>query len=300
VKKTGVLLVGFGGPEQPSDVRPFLQEVLAGRSVPQERVDEVALQYEKIGGRSPYTDLSRALAGALENLLKIPVRVGMRCGTPKPTDALLDFKRNGVERVIAVALSAFRSVPSFNYYVKATAQAVHAVGYRGSVRFVAPWHGDPRFAVAVAGRVRDVWGKLSGDQQAKAFGVFTAHSVPTVLDRGYSSQILSLGKTVAGLVGLHSWTLAWQSRSGRPEDSWLGPDVGEVVGGVKGNGRDLILVPLGFLMDHVEVLFDLDVKARGVAEAAGWRVHRVATVGTETGFVEMLAGKVRERMNLKT
>lgn len=296
---SGVLLVGFGGPERVEDVRPFLANVLRGRPVPPHRVEEVALQYERIGGRSPYNALVGDLADALRQRLEAkgasrPLFVGMRNWTPDLSTAFNDIRARGVTDVTAVALASYRSIPSFHYYVKSTADALRGRGGGVRVRWVAPWWNDDRFVEAVADRVREAAAGIAGP----ARWVFTAHSIPLGWDRasGYSSQIRRVAERVAVRLGQADWSLVFQSRSGRPEDPWLEPDVAEFLGkGPTGAVKNVLVIPVGFLMDHVEVLFDLDVKAREAANTAGWTFHRAKTVGTHPLFVDLLADLILRR-----
>ncbi len=291
--KKAVLLVGFGGPERAEDIRPFLANVLRGRPVPPHRVEEVARQYERIGGRSPYNALVGELTDALKRRLsaKGDVRalwVGMRNWNPDLKKAFRAMKADGVTDVTAVALAAYRSIPSFHYYLKSTAEALHAEGGGPRVRWVRPWWNEERFAAAVADRVREAAATIPGP----AKWVFTAHSIPVGWDRaaGYADQIRRVAERAARALGQTDWTLVFQSRSGRPEDPWLEPDVAEFLSRPPTDGtKNVLVIPVGFLMDHVEVLFDLDVKAREAAEAAGWTFHRAKTVGTHPLFIDLLS-----------
>lgn len=310
--KRAVLLIGFGGPDKPGDIRPFLANVLRGRPVPPHRAEEVARQYERIGGRSPYNDLAASLAQELEQRLssvhtktnipsRIPVVLGMRNWTPTLKDTLARLKEEGVTDIVGVVLAAYRSLPSWNYYLRSTAEAIHAVGGRFRLRYVSPWHGDPRFEAAVANRIQQALETLPSERRANARWYFTAHSIPTPWDEssGYSKQIKDLCTRVTARFKQTDWRLVYQSRSGRPEDPWLDPDAAQAIGGdAHLKGRDILLVPVGFLMDHVEVLFDLDVKVLEATAAVGARYHRAKTVGLHGTFLDMLKDKVQEQFDL--
>lgn len=296
--KRAVLLVGFGGPERAEDIRPFLANVLRGRPVPPHRVEEVARQYERIGGRSPYNGLVGDLTAALKTRLlekgdSRPLRVGMRNWDPDLRKAFRELNADGVTDVTAVALAAYRSIPSFHYYLKSTAEAHHAEG-GPRLRWVRPWWNEERFVAAMTDRVREAAAGVAG----AAKWVFTAHSIPVGWDRasGYADQIRSVAERVADRLGQRDWTLVFQSRSGRPEDPWMEPDVAEFLSRPPADGtKNVLVIPVGFLMDHVEVLFDLDVKAREAAEAAGWTFHRAKTVGTHPLFVDLLTDLILDR-----
>lgn len=301
--KRAVLLIGFGGPDRPEDIRPFLANVLRGRPVPAHRAEEVAKQYEKIGGRSPYNELATVLAQELEGRLlaqAIPVALGMRNWTPTLKDTLFQLKESGVTDLVGVVLAAYRSIPSWNYYLRSTAEAFHAVGGRFRLRYVSPWFADPRFEQAVFTRVQEALEKMRPSHRSHARWYFTAHSIPIPWDQAshYSDQIRDLCGRVAKRFNQTDWRLVYQSRSGRPEDPWLEPDVAiEISRDFALRDRDVLLIPVGFLMDHVEVLFDLDVKAKEAAESVHAHYHRAKTVGLQGDFLDMLKDKVLEQFN---
>lgn len=299
--KRAVLLIGFGGPDRPDDIRPFLANVLRGRPVPPHRIDEVVKQYEKIGGRSPYNELASALAQDLAQRLSaqaIPVVLGMRNWAPTLKDTLSRLKDEGVTDLVGVVLAAYRSIPSWNYYLRSTADAFHQVGGRFRLRYVSPWHMDSRFEQAVTVRVQEALEKMRPSRRPHARWYFTAHSIPIPWDHSshYSSQILNLCQRVAARFNQTDWRLVYQSRSGRPEDPWLEPDVAiDISKDFALRDRDVLLIPVGFLMDHVEVLFDLDVKAREAAESVQARYHRAKTVGLQGHFLDMLKDRVLDQ-----
>ncbi len=299
----GVLLIGFGGPDRPEDLRPFLTNVLRGRPVPPHRLDEIVKQYERIGGRSPYNELVDDLAMGLGARLAadgapLPVYVGMRNWAPALTETLARAKGDGVTDLVCVVLASYRSIPSWNYYLRSTAEAYHAAVGRGlRLHYLQPWHADPRFSDAAVERVSEALRNIAPAGRDRLRCLFTAHSIPVPWNEasGYSRQIADLAARVADRCDLRDWRLVYQSRSGRPEDRWLEPDISQALAAEDPAGRDVLVVPLGFLMDHVEVLFDLDMKAREAAEARGWRFHRAKTVGTHPIFLDMLSRKVREK-----
>ncbi len=302
--KRAVLFIGFGGPDRPEDIRPFLANVLRGRPVPPHRLEEVVKQYEKIGGRSPYNELAAALAQELEQRLSphsIPVTLGMRNWAPPLKETLARLKEEGVTDLVGVVLAAYRSIPSWNYYLRSTAEAFHQVGGRFRLRYISPWHGDARFEQAVAIRVQEALEKMRPSRRPHARWYFTAHSIPTPWDQssGYSRQINNLCQRVAARFHQTDWRLVYQSRSGRPEDPWLEPDVSiEISKDFALRDRDILVIPVGFLMDHVEVLFDLDVKAREAAESVQARYHRAKTVGLQADFLNMLKDRVMDQFQM--
>jgi ferrochelatase len=296
-----VLLIAFGGPERPEDIRPFLQNVAAGRPIPAERLEEVAHHYEAIGGCSPLNALTRRQADALRAALAardaaLPVWVGMRNWHPYLHETLALMKDRGRRRALAVILSSLQTEASWARYVEDVAAAREKVGPDApEVVFVPPWSDHPRFLDTMAGRARAALEAVDPARRAAARLVFTAHSVPASMAAGspYAAQLEAAARAIAGRLGRTEWTLAYQSRSGSPRDPWLEPDVSEVIRALAREGvRDVVVVPVGFVCDHVEVLYDLDVEARRVAEAAGVGFHRAAAPNDHPDFIAMLADLV--------
>jgi ferrochelatase len=296
-----VLLIAFGGPERPEDIRPFLQNVAAGRPIPTERLEEVAHHYEVMGGRSPLNALTRRQADALRAALAdhdtaLPVWVGMRNWHPYLHETLALMKDHGRRRALGIILSSLQTEASWARYVEDVAAAREKVGPDApEVVFAAPWSDHPRFLDAMAGRARAALDAVEPERRGAARLVFTAHSVPVAMAAGspYATQLEAAARAVAARLGRAEWTLAYQSRSGSPRDPWLEPDVGDVIRALGRDGvRDVVVVPVGFVCDHVEVLYDLDVEARRVAEAAGVGFHRAGAPNDHPDFIAMLADLV--------
>jgi ferrochelatase len=296
-----VLLIAFGGPERPEDIRPFLQNVAAGRPIPAERLEEVAHHYEVMGGRSPLNALTRRQADALRAALAahdtaLPVWVGMRNWHPYLHETLALMKDHGRRRALGIILSSLQTEASWVRYVENVAAAREKVGSDApEVVFAPPWSDHPRFLDAMAGRARAALDAVEPGRRGAARLVFTAHSVPVAMAAGspYAAQLEAAARAVAARLGRAEWTLAYQSRSGSPRDPWLEPDVGDVIRALGRDGvRDVVVVPVGFVCDHVEVLYDLDVDARQVAEAAGVGFHRAGAPNDHPDFIAMLADLV--------
>ena len=296
-----VLLVAFGGPERPEDIRPFLLTVAAGRPIPAERLEEVAHHYEVIGGRSPLNALTRRQADALRAALAargavLPVWVGMRNWHPYLHETLALMKDHGRRRALGVILSSLQTEASWARYVEDVAAAREKVGPDApEVVFASPWSDHPRFLDAMAARARAALDAVAAGRRGAARLVFTAHSVPVAMAAGspYAAQLAAAARAIAARLGRAEWTLAYQSRSGSPRDPWLEPDVGDAIRTLGREGvRDVVVVPVGFVCDHVEVLYDLDVEARRVAEAAGMGFHRAAVPNDHPDFIAMLADLV--------
>jgi len=297
-----VLLIAFGGPERPEDVRPFLQLVTAGRAIPPGRLEEVAHHYDLMGGRSPLAELTRRQSEGLRAALAAagratPVWVGMRNWHPFLHETLAEMKDRGSRRALGIILSSLQTEASWNRYVEDVAVAREKVGPDApEVVFAPPWSEHPRFIEAMADRARAALAEIDAARRADARLIFTAHSVPVSMAAGspYASQLAAAARAIASALGRAGWSVAYQSRSSPPRDPWLEPDVGDVIRALARDGaRDVVVVPVGFVCDHVEVLYDLDVEAKAVAEAGGIGFHRAAAANDHPAFVAMLADLVR-------
>ena len=303
--RRAVLLISFGGPEQADEIRPFLDNVLRGRPIPPERLELVVQHYLDIGGRSPLNDLTRAQAAALEAELAVrgsalPVRVGMRNWKPFIRDELARLAGEGVTEVIGVIMAAHRGEASIDRYQATVAEACRDLGPTApAVRYVAPWFDHVQFIDALADRVREGLDELPGDKREKARWLFTAHSVPETMP-GADLYVADLNRTaelIAARFDGHPWRLVWQSRSGSPRDPWFGPDICVALPEeAKSGAPAFLVVPIGFVADHVEVLFDLDHQAAEVAGALHRTFARAPTVGTHPGFIRALADRVQETL----
>jgi protoporphyrin/coproporphyrin ferrochelatase len=295
-----VLVVGFGGPTRSEEIRPFLDNVLRGRPVPHERYEEVVRHYESMGGRSPYNELTFLQARALCNKLAgegitIPVEVGMRNWEPYVVDALVALQRAGARRVLGFIMAAFRSEASWERYQGVVRAAREAMGPRApEVEYPEPWHTHPKFIAAVAARTSEALTRLKPDERRRVRLIFTAHSIPVGMASGapYVEQLIESCALVAAHLRIEPWTLVFQSRSGGPQDRWLEPEIGSALQKLEG-GAIAVLVPIGFLCDHVEVLYDLDVEAARIARESGVRMERAGTVCDHPEFIAMMAEIVR-------
>ena len=297
-----LLVVSFGGPEGPDDVLPFLSQVTKGRGVPPERLAEVARQYDRFGGVSPINGQVRALVAALEDpaagLDGLPVRWGNRNSRPWLVDAVAGLAGEGFGRVAAFVTSAFPGYSSCRQYREDIATARAAVGPRAPViDKLLPYGNHAGFVEAVVARVAGPWAA----SMPGAVLIFTAHSIPTAAAAGsdYEAAIRESCALVADGVGATGWELAFQSRSGAERVPWLGPDVGERIEALAAGGvPEVVVVPIGFTSDHMEIVYDLDTLAAGRAARAGIRFTRAATVGTHPAFVSMVGDLVREAAGL--
>ncbi len=295
--KSALLLVSFGGPEGPDDVVPFLENVTRGRGIPAERLAEVGRHYlDGFGGVSPINAQCRALVAALSAVQDRPVYWGNRNWAPYLSDTLAQMRADGVEHAYAIVTSAFPSYSGCRQYREDIERA--QVDGMPRIDKIRHYYGEDGFVGPLARNI-----EAQGLPGARL--VFTAHSIPLVMAEtsgptgGAYVEALrtSAARVVERIASPYEWDLVFQSRSGPPTVPWLEPDVGDHLEKLYGEGvRDVVLVPIGFTSDHVEVVYDLDVQAAERAAALeGMTVRRSATVGTDPAFVSMLVALVAER-----
>jgi ferrochelatase len=298
-----VLLLAFGGPTSPEEIRPFLDNVLRGRPLPKERYEEIVSHYEKFGGVSPLTRLTIRQAEGLRDTLArdghpLPVYIGMRHWKPYIREALSTMAGQGHEWGIGLIRGAHPSHASGEAYYDAVQTAQDEVGPAAPrIDYTGPWFDHPLFIEALVGRVRDALSAVPDDRRGSASLVFTGHSLPVAMSdaSGYAASLECTAGLVAGALGIDNWTLVYQNRSGSPRQPWLEPDIVDELAAQKERGaRDVIVAPIGFVCDHVEVLYDLDTEARLAADKLGLGFHRAATVGDHPAFLHMLGEVVRE------
>jgi protoporphyrin/coproporphyrin ferrochelatase len=296
----GVLVVAFGGPQAPPDVRPFLENVVRGRRVPAARLDEVAGHYALFGGVSPITTITMRQARGLEDRLnaaglRLPVFVGMRNWHPFLVDTLASMAKCGVRRAIGIVMAPHRSFSSCTQYRQNVRDARAGIAGMGmpdvQVTYVGDWHTHPKFIDANREHFVAALARLDADVRGRARVVFTAHSLPVSMPGAdlYRAQVTESARLVSAAAGIADFAVVFQSRSGRPEDPWLGPDVCEYL---RENARTLpavVLHPIGFVADHVEVLYDLDCEAADVCRELGVPVVRATAVNDSPAFLDMAA-----------
>ena len=299
-----VLIISFGGPQGLDDIRPFLANVVRGRRVSPARVEEVAHHYELFGGVSPITQLTMRQADGLRDRLAargwpVPVYVGMRNWDPYLLDTLRQMQADGARRAIGFIAAAQHSYSSCQQYrenVLAAREALRAeTGGDIDVTYVGSWFDHPGFITANAAHVRDARARLPLSLQADARLIGTAHSIPLSMAARsrYREQLAASLGLVAREAGLEQYALVYQSRSGRPEDPWLEPDVCDYLRRERAAGlQAAVLCPVGFVCDHIEVLYDLDHEAGGVAREIGLAMTRAEAVNDDPRFVDMIADVV--------
>ena len=301
-----VLLVSFGGPERPEDVVPFLENVVRGKDVPRQRLLAVAEHYQLFGGVSPINAQNRALLAALIEQLNAhgppwPVYWGNRNWHPLLADTLRQMADDGVRRALAFVTSAFGSYPGCRQYVEDIERARAEVGTDApEVDKLRLFYNHPGFIEPMAERVEAALAQIAPLQRSAARIVYTAHSIPEAMAKNcpYQSQLHEACRLVSERVGRSQWQLVYQSRSGPPSQPWLEPDLDDYLRELASDapGCDVVIVPIGFLCEHMEVVYDLDIEARALCEELGLNMVRSAVVGCHRRFVRMIRELIGERI----
>lgn len=298
-----VLLIAFGGPTAPEEIRPYLDHVLRGRPVPKARYEEVVQHYMDVGGSSPLLALTQKQATALEAELArggtpLPVFVGMRHWHPFIAETLEVMAGRKLRRAAGIVLAPHASPVSRQAYSQVVEEGRAALGTRApGVAYGRDWPEDPLFLEALAARLDEARRSLPGERGGRAPVLFTAHSIPQEMsDRsGYAASLLRTAEGVARSAAAGRFRLVFQSRSGGPGEAWLEPDILDALAEERAAGAtDVIVAPIGFVSDHVEVLYDLDLAARLRARELGLGFARAGTPGDHPAFVRLLARLVRE------
>ena len=301
-----VLVVSFGGPEGRQDVIPFLENVLRGRNVPRERMLEVVEHYYQFDGVSPINGQIRELIAAMksdfaDHGLDLPIYWGNRNWHPLLPDTIGQMKKDGIKRALAFVTSTFSCYSGCRQYRENISSACDVVG-DGAPEFgkLRVFYNHPGFVEPMAERVRAALDKLPAEHRDSAHIVYTAHSIPLAMATGadYEAQLHEASRLVNERAGNHPWSLVYQSRSGPPTQPWLEPDVCDFIKELHRQGcSHLVIVPIGFLSDHMEVLFDLDTEAKTLCDDLGISMVRAATVGTHPRFIAMIRQLVIERLD---
>lgn len=302
-----LLIVGFGGPEKPDDVMPFLENVTRGKPVPRERLLEVAQHYLHFGGVSPINQQVRDLIHVLrpeliQRGIDLPIFWGNRNWHPLLTEAVEAMVDVGIQRVLAFVLAGFSSYSSCRQYRENIEAARQAAGPKApQIDKVRVFFNHPEFIEATADRTANAFARLPTEGRDAAHIAFTAHSIPLLMADHcqYAAQLTETARLVAERIGIPAdrWRLVYQSRSGRPTDPWLEPDILDHLRALKEQSvSQVVVAPIGFLSDHIEVLYDLDEEAARLAQELGLTMTRAGTVGTHPKFVSMIVDLIAERL----
>ena len=301
-----VLIIAFGGPERPEDVRPFIENVVRGKSMPRARIEQVVKHYEQFGGVSPVPAVTRRQAQGLGQRLRaggidMPIYVGMRNWHPFLAATLVEMAQAGVRRAIGFVAAPHHSFPSCGQYRQTVRDARRSLRERGlpdvGITYVDSWYEHPDFIRANADHVREALGSLPEGLRDRVRIVFTAHSIPQAMADAscYRRQLRASCLRVVERLGPRDWALVYQSRSGRPQDEWLEPDVCDYLKDEHARGlQAAVLAPIGFVIDHIEVLYDLDRRALGLCQELSLPAVRARTLNDDPALLDMMADLVRQ------
>ena len=300
-----ILLVSFGGPEKNADVLPFLENVLSGRNVPRERMLSVAEHYYQFGGKSPINDQNRALIAALEielsmHGINLPIYWGNRNWHPMLAETLAQMKVDGIRRALAFVTASYSSYSSCRQYRENISESQLATGTGApQIDKIRAYFNHPGFIDAMIDRTRHAFESLPPELRHDAHVVYTAHSIPTSMADSckYVEQLTEASRLVSERLGRSGDPLVFQSRSGPPTQPWLEPDILDHLRTIRSAGaKSVVIVPIGFVSDHMEVIYDLDTQARDLCAELGMKMARAGTVGTHPWFVRMIRELIEERL----
>lgn len=305
-KYDAILIVSFGGPEGMQDVMPFLENVTRGRNIPRERLLSVAHHYELFDGISPINEQNRQLISALEKLLAqegphLKVYWGNRNWHPLLPDTLQTMKNDGVNKAIAFVTAAYSSFSSCRQYLEDIESARLAIGQGApEIDKVRAFYNHPAFIEVNAENLKNALEQIPQSRRENCPIAFTAHSIPESMANNclYATQLQETCTLVASSLGQNNWNLVYQSKSGAPGQRWLEPDICDHIKELsKKQIRDLIVLPLGFISDHMEVIYDLDHEAKILCEELGINFVRATTAGTNPKFIEMIRALILEKID---
>jgi len=297
-----ILLIGFGGPETPEDVMPFLKRVTAGRSIPEQRLLAVAHHYEMIGGASPYNAWAQKLEQQIRaaTQLKLPIFLGHRNAAPFLKDQVLEIHKQGFKKGIGVILAPFRSTASCRRYKENIHEALHEHGIvELKYDYLQPWYREPEWIALLAELAKQAFSVIPQALQEQTEILFSCHSIPSAADSAcpsciYSAEYETASNLTAEKAGFKNWKHVYQSRSGDPSQPWLGPDILETIKQSAEAGKKAVLViPMGFLSDNAEVLYDLDIEAKNLAEELGIGFFRSPTPGNDPRLAQLFVKMIR-------
>jgi ferrochelatase len=300
-----ILLIAFGGPTAPDEIRPFLARVTQGIPIPPERLEEVAHHYEAVGGKSPLNEITFRQAQALHELLArqstpLPVYVGLRNAPPFFVETLKRMKNDGVHNALGFILSSHRSEASWERYQINLADARAEIGADApTIDYCGGWHDHALFIQTWGELIRAAFAGIAPERQHSTPLIFTAHSLPSPMAARspYVEQLNLSARRIADQLRITRWSLAYQSRSGRPTDPWLEPDIGAVLRKLAAEGdKEVVVAPIGFVCDHVEVLYDLDIEAHKIADDLNLNMVRASCPNDHPTFIRMIADVIAQRM----
>lgn len=292
--------MAYGTPTGLDDVQNYYTDIRHGRPPPPELLEELTNRYRAIGGRSPLLEITKAQARGLEERLDIPTFVGQKHAAPFIADAVERMAAEGVDAGVGLVLAPHYSAMSVGDYERRARNAADESGWTGRLRMVTSWHLEPGYIDLLARAVTRSLGALGQDARRNSIVLFTAHSLPEkILQKNdpYPDQLRETGAAVAERAGIERWDIGWQS-AGRTDVPWLGPDILEVLPKLAADGtRGVVVCPCGFVADHLEVLYDLDIEAKSAASELGIQLERTASPNDDPNFLDALATVVRRALN---
>ncbi|HEY2923129.1 MAG TPA: ferrochelatase [Candidatus Binatia bacterium] len=300
-----VLLIAFGGPTSPEEIHPFLARVAKGLLIPPERLEEVARHYEAVGGKSPLNEITFRQADDLRKLLQergtaLPVYVGMRNSEPFFVETLKQMAGDAVNRALGFVLSSHQTEASWERYHQNIADARDELGGNApAIDYCVGWHDHPLFLQCWVEVIQTAVARIPDERRESTPLIFTAHSIPIAMAARspYVDQLETSARLIAEKLAHPRWSMAYQSRSGKPADPWLEPDIGDVIRRLAREGcNEVIVAPIGFVCDHVEVLYDLDIEAKKIAGDLGVNLIRASCPNDHPTFIRMMAEVIEEKM----
>lgn len=299
---SAVLVMAYGTPRDLDDVERYYTDIRHGRPPAPELLEELKERYSAIGGRSPLLEITRSQARGIEQRLEgLRVYLGQKHSAPFISDAIQEIASAGAESVVGLVLAPHYSALSVGDYERRVRRAAEEVGWDGSIEMVESWHLEPGYIAFLVDALEEALSQIPEDRRDRAVVVFTAHSLPERIlqqDDPYPKQLRQTAEAVAARIDMPRWRIGWQS-AGRTPDPWLGPDVLEVIDEEASAGTSAIVVcPCGFVADHLEVLYDLDIEAADAAHARGLAFARTRAPNDESPFLDAVAGVVRRALDL--
>lgn len=296
--KSGILVMAYGTPAGLEDVERYYTDIRHGKPPPPELLEELTERYRAIGGRSPLLELTRAQARGIGERVGLKAYIGQKHSPPFIPDAIRQLADDGVDRAIGIVLAPHYSAMSIGDYTRRAQRAAREHGWEGSLQIVESWHLEPGYVSWLAARVKEALADLAPLDPDDVLVIFSAHSLPVkILASGdpYADQLEETARAVAAEAGLRDWRVGWQS-AGRTEQEWLGPDLLEILDEASGHHRGVIVCSAGFVADHLEVLYDVDIEARAKAADVGISLQRTRSPNDDPYFLDTLAGIIRRHL----
>jgi protoporphyrin/coproporphyrin ferrochelatase len=298
--KRAVLVMAYGTPQDLSEVEAYYTDIRHGRPPAPEQLAELTERYRAIGGRSPLLEITTAQAAGIGDRLDgIPVYIGQKHAAPRISDAVMQMSKDGIEHAVGLVLAPHFSSMSVGDYERRVQAAAASAGWTGTLTMIPSWHLEPGYLEFLWGAVQSAREELPVETRSRSKVLFTAHSLPEkILESGdpYPDQLRETAFAVAARGGIEDWEIAWQS-AGRTADPWIGPDILEVLPRLKQDGVPAVVIcPCGFVADHLEVLYDVDIEARALARRLGLPLARTRSPNDDPEFLDVLAAVVRRAL----